>query len=192
MTLYASFCVRRMSSNTPADSAMALKRPPRFSLAPCVAVNTPPPPVVLGAKWRSMYPVAASPFKTAAAASTNASVPPYVDVAQGVPSGLPSQELLDRFAREEAKQQHHSYRPAPAELADALALRINETYRGGRQDGAGAVTKDDISITAGCNMASETAFRMIAQTGGQDAIVLTTPYVSWRKTMALRVSGYSR
>lgn len=167
------------------SSTTSTSKAPLFGLAPCVAVHTPPPPVVLGAKWRSLYPVSSSPFVQAEAQTTKnehdpVPVPPYIDLAQGVPGHLPSRELLSRFASEEAKHQHHSYRGAPFELADALAIRMNDTYRGGgnQHDGIGTIKREDISITAGCNMASEAAFRMIAQPGGNEAVVLTTPYVS--------------
>ncbi|CAO1626249.1 unnamed protein product [Sympodiomycopsis kandeliae] len=153
-----------------ANEPIEMSKAPLFSLASCVAVKTPPPPVTLAARWKSLYPSAASPF------SKLSSPAPFIDVAQGVPSDLPSRELLDRFAQESSKDQHHSYRGAPTELTDALAKRMNVMYRNGEQDGRNAITREDINVTAGCNMASETAFRMIAEPGGHDAIVLTLPY----------------
>lgn len=82
------------------------------------------------------------------------------------------------MAEEAAKDKHHSYGPANPGLMEALARNLNAVYRDGDDRGRGTVTTSDICLTAGCNMASEFAFRTVAELGANHGVVLPTPFVS--------------
>ncbi|CAO1631033.1 unnamed protein product [Parajaminaea phylloscopi] len=143
-------------------------RQPAYGLAKALAQDVPSPPVAQAAAWAKLYPGPASPVRS--------QPPVYINLAQGVPSNLPSREMRDRMAQEAAKDAHHGYSAPSGRLLDALSSRMNAVYRDGRSHGAGAVTPRDICLTAGCNMASEFAFRTIANVNANEAIVLPTPF----------------
>lgn len=146
----------------PGPSARASK--PLFALSPSLALDTPSPPVSLAQVWAKSYPSKQSPLAKNPLR--------YLNLAQGVPGQLPSKALRNRFVEEASKEAHHSYNNASPALRDNMAKQINETYRASKD----SVTPDDICVTAGCNMASEFVFRMVAQSGRNHGVVLPTPF----------------
>lgn len=156
--------------------------PPGFSLSRHLAIDTPSPPVAEAAAWSRQYPISSSPWSSHAPKER----PAYLNLAQGVPSGIPSPAMRAKLASEAAKEQHHGYGPPNAKLLEALSRNLNMVYRGGNDKGKGAVTTEDICITAGCNMASEFAFRTVAELGRNHGVVLPTPFVS---TAELQLHG---
>ncbi|PWN30243.1 PLP-dependent transferase [Jaminaea rosea] len=143
-------------------------RGPAYSVARHLAIDTPSPPVAETAVWLRQYPIPSSPW--------HADAPRYLNLAQGVPSGMPTAAMRGKMAEEAAKDKHHSYGPANPGLMEALARNLNAVYRDGDDRGRGAVTTSDICLTAGCNMASEFAFRTVAELGANHGVVLPTPF----------------
>lgn len=181
--------IRREDSTPPMASRLrASGSAPLYSLAAPLAVNTPSPAISLAGVWARSYPSSESPFRSTAGAA----LPPYINLAQGVPGQLPSQTLRAKFAEEASKDKHHSYTGASPALTGNLAKQLNQVYRDGREEGPGAITGNDVCISAGCNMACEFAFRTVAEPGTNDGIVLPTPYVSVYARCKLALAAYMR
>lgn len=155
---------------------MSSSRLPLFSLAPSLAVHTPASPISVAQAWQKSYPAPQCPFTSTASSS---SLPPFLNLSQGVPGQLPSAAFRARLQEEASKDLHHSYSLAAPALRQNLAKQINEVYRREENaEGRGAVGEHDICVTAGCNSASEFVFRMLCQPGANEAVVIPTPFVS--------------
>lgn len=157
---------------------MSTSRRPLFSLAPSLAIHTPASPISISQAWQKSYPAPQCPF-TSTSATSSSTLPPFLNLSQGVPGQLPSAAFRARLQEEASKDLHHSYSLAAPALRQNLAKQINEVYRRGQDpEGRGAVGEHDICVTAGCNSASEFVFRMLCQPGANEAVVIPTPFVS--------------
>lgn len=162
---------------------------PRYGLSKALVEAVPSPPVMQAGGWSKAYPSPSSPFLARNddkdCQNPKGNVPPFVNVAQGMPSHLPSAKMREKMAQEAAKDAHHSYSQPSSELLHALATTMNGVYRKESAKGSpSAIQTSDICLTAGCNMASEFVFRAVADVGVNDGIVLPTPFVRMQKLFA--------
>lgn len=108
-----------------------------YSCNPTI-VSSASPPIPLAAAWaRSFSPTPSRPL---------------LNLAQGVPGAPPPQQLLDRLAHCTADPETTKYGALEGDdpLRVALADDVVRTY--GTLQGAHPVGKDDVVITAGCNL----------------------------------------
>ena len=136
---------------------------PRLRLsARADATDTPPIPAARG--WAARYAGAAGPM---------------LDLTQAVPGYPPHPELLDRLGHAAAERGTAGYGPIDGDvgLREALADELSMAY--GTSVGA-----EDVSITAGCNLAFTMAMTVLAGSG--DAVLLPVPwYFNHRMTLEL-------
>lgn len=92
-------------------------------------------------------------------------------MSQGVPGIPPPKSLLDALGAASSDSQSCGYVPNAGEpaLREAAAQEIRLVY-GDKTD----VTADDVSITAGCNMAFAAAILTVAAQG--DEVILPVPW----------------
>ena len=93
---------------------------------------------------------------------------PLIDVCQAVPGYPPPDTLLDHLAAALKRPETHRYTEfgGLARLRSSLAADINRSY-------GGAVTREDVFVTAGCNQAFCLTASALAKTG--DEIILPLP-----------------
>jgi aspartate/methionine/tyrosine aminotransferase len=136
---------------------------PRLRLsARADATDTPPIPAARG--WAARYAGAAGPM---------------LDLTQAVPGYPPHPELLGRLGHAAAERGTAGYGPIDGDvgLREALADELSVAY--GTPVGA-----EDVSITAGCNLAFTMAMTVLAGSG--DAVLLPVPwYFNHRMTLEL-------
>lgn len=108
-------------------------------------------------KWASAY----IPTKTR----------PLLDMAQGVPGVPPPPELLKALGTCASDPKLYGYCPTFGEnaLRRALADEMKVVYGNGSD-----IREEDVSITAGCNMAFSAAIMAIAEPG--DEVILPAPW----------------
>jgi aspartate/methionine/tyrosine aminotransferase len=96
---------------------------------------------------------------------------PLLDMAQGVPGVPPPPKLLSALGRCAADPKSYGYCPTVGEnmLRVALAQEMKSVY-GKETD----VKMEDITITAGCNMAFSAAIMSVAEAG--DEVILPVPW----------------
>ena len=94
---------------------------------------------------------------------------PLLDMCQAVPGWAPHPELLAHAAQAGADPANARYGLIPGDepLRAAYAADVSHTY-------GGAVTPDQVAITAGCNMAFVVAMTALAQAG--DNVLLPLPW----------------
>ena len=94
---------------------------------------------------------------------------PLLNLAQGVPSYPPAQSLRQAMAEMVLDPANAGYTAIRGltPLREALANHLTEIYRG-------AVSREQVVITAGCNQAFCAATHALAAPG--DEVILTTPY----------------
>ncbi|MGA0603281.1 aminotransferase [Caulobacter sp. KR2-114] len=109
---------------------------------------------------------------------------PLIDVCQAVPGYPPPPSLVSTMAQALAAPATHRYTEVPGlpALRAALAADIDGLYAGG----AGAVTAEEVLITAGCNQAFCLALSALAQAG--DEVILPLPHY-FNYQMWLQMNG---
>ncbi|MBI1212826.1 MAG: aminotransferase [Alphaproteobacteria bacterium] len=108
---------------------------------------------------------------------------PLIDVCQAVPGYPPADAQLDHMAAALRLPETHRYTEfgGIARLRDALAADINRSYASG-----GAVARENIFATAGCNQAFCLVASALAKAG--DEIILPLP-AYFNYTMWLQMTG---
>ncbi|BGP37128.1 hypothetical protein JCM10450v2_001036 [Rhodotorula kratochvilovae] len=131
-----------------------------------------PPPIPLAAAWARSF--------------TPTSDRPLLNLAQGVPGAPPPRDLLNKLADATRDPATTGYGALEGDdcLRDALAQDIAQVY--GTKPGAQPVSRDDVVITAGCNLAFYASMLALAQPG--DEVILPTPWY-FNNEMVLRQLG---
>lgn len=127
--------------------------------------------------------VASPPIPEAKAwlASYDGSAGAVIDMSQAVPSDPPPEALLQRLGAAASHPSSAGYGPIIGDLAlrDAYAAHISQLY-------GGAVTSDEVMITAGCNLAFVMSIIAVAKAG--DGVILPEPCY-FNHAMALGMLG---
>ncbi|GAA5894730.1 uncharacterized protein JCM6883_002192 [Sporobolomyces salmoneus] len=115
--------------------------------------NSAAPPVPLAAQWASLYPTPSE----------------LLNLAQGVPGSPPPPEFLERLgeaARDPSTTGYGALRGEES-LRRALAKDVQRVY-------GGDVSMEDVTITAGCNLAFYATMLTLCAPG--DSVLVPTPY----------------
>jgi aspartate/methionine/tyrosine aminotransferase len=125
-----------------------------------------PPPILLCRGWAKRYDGRAGPV---------------LDLTQAVPGYAPHPGLLERLAEAAGSRAAAGYGPLEGEpaLREALAEDLRLSH-------GGAVGAEDVTITAGCNVAFTLV--MTALTAPGDAVLVPTPWF-FNHQMALAMRG---
>ena len=134
-------------------------------LSPFVRANS-TPPIPAARAWAARYRGQAGPA---------------IDLTQAVPGYPPHPELLARLAEAAGTRAGASYGDIFGDLALRAALAADLARRYGA-----AFTPEDVSITAGCNLAFAMAMTTIAEPGA--AVMLPAPWY-FNHQMALQMQG---
>ncbi|KAL8291624.1 hypothetical protein RQP46_001882 [Phenoliferia psychrophenolica] len=129
-----------------------------FGLNPFL-VDTNPPPIPLAGAWAALYKP--TPDK------------PLINLAQGVPGAPPPasfQERLGESAADSATTTYGDLR-GDAVLREGLARDVNAVYGA---KGARAVREEEVTLTAGCNLAFYATMITLAKSG--DEVIVPTPW----------------
>ncbi|HWL83540.1 MAG TPA: aminotransferase [Roseomonas sp.] len=138
---------------------------PSLPLSPRArATATPPIPAARG--WAARYDGGAGPM---------------LDLTQAVPGYPPHPALLERLAEASGSRAAAGYGAieGDAALREALAAELAGFYRA-------PIAAEDVTITAGCNLAFTMAMTVLA--GGGEAVLLPTPWY-FNHRMALELLG---
>lgn len=136
-----------------------------LALNPLV-VDTGTPPIPEARAWLARYDL---------------SLGPAIDLAQAVPGDPPPPEMLAALAEAAGSAEAAKYGPilGDAALRAAHAAELSATY-------GGAISAEDIVVTAGCNLAFVVAMLALAKAG--DAVILPAPWY-FNHEMALGMLG---
>ena len=106
---------------------------------------------------------------------------PMLDLCQAVPGYPPHPAMLERLASEAGRRDNARYGLINGDLSlrEAYAAEMSATY-------GGAVTPEQVTITAGCNQAFFLAMVTLLSPG--DAVLLPTPWF-WNHEMSCRMLG---
>lgn len=129
-------------------------------------VDTGTPPIPAARAWLSAY---------------DGALGPPIDLSQAAPGAPPPRALLDRLAEAAADPASARYGPILGEptLRRALAADLRRSH-------GGDVEADDVTITAGCNLAFVAATMALAKAG--EAVILPNP-AYFNHAMALKMLG---
>ncbi|GAA5924066.1 uncharacterized protein JCM15063_005537 [Sporobolomyces koalae] len=134
------------------------------------------PPIPLAAQWATEYTATADE--------------PLLNLAQGVPGDPPPEELLDKLAAAARDPTTTGYGDLRGELGlrRELANDIERTYQDETTLAEWRVTTDNVTITAGCNIAFYASIITLCRAG--DQVILPTPWY-FNHEMVLRQLGIS-